>query len=150
MKGLISAIAVSAVLLSGCEPTPVASGTASSVEQVTGIALVKDRIVFPEGIEVPVNGRVFQYQLIQNAKGEFDRYVVHSSDGMMGVDGAVFAGLAKLGYMRRIRKESPGQLVVNYVKKGGVTIVAIFSDHSVKISGDKTRSKAVFTWKIAG
>jgi hypothetical protein len=150
VKGLISAIAVCVVLLSGCEPASVESGAAVSAEQIAGTALIKDRIIFPEGIEVPINGRVFQYQLIQNAKGEFERYIVHSTDGMMGMDGTVFASLAKLGYTRRIRKEVPGQLVVNYVKKGAVTIVATFSDHSTKVVGDKTKSRAVFTWKIAG
>lgn len=149
MKGLVSAVTV-CVLLAGCEPTSVASGGAVSAEPIAGTALVKDRIVFPAGIEVPINGRVFQYQLIQNAKGEFDRYIVHSSDGMMGVEGAVFASLAKLGYTRRIRKEVPGQFVVNYVKEGAATVIATFSDHSTKIVGDRTKSRAVFTWKIAG
>lgn len=150
MKGFISVLAACAILLPGCEPTPVTSGRGVSVEEVAGPALMKDRIFFPGGIEVPINGKIFQYQLIQNSKGEFDRYIVHSIDGMMGVDGKVYTHLAKLGYVRRIRKEVPGQLVVNYVKKGAVTIVATFSDHSTKILGDKTKSRAVFIWKVAG
>ncbi|MGG5872974.1 hypothetical protein [Pseudomonas peli] len=150
MKGFIFAVAVCAALLSGCEPASSPSGAAPSLEPVAGTVLVKNKVMFPEGIEVSFNGRIFQYQLVQNVKGEFDRYIVHSTDGMMGVEGAVFASLAKQGYTRRIRKEVPGQFVVNYVKKGAATIIATFSDHSTKAVGDKTKSRAVFTWKIAG
>ena len=150
MKGFFPGLVVSLFLLAGCEPASVASSPTVSVQPATGVGLVKDRVIFPDGVEVVFNGRIFQYQLQQNASGEFDRYIIHSADSLMGTEGAVFMSLAKAGYTRRIRTEVPGRFVVNYLKKGAATIVAAYSDHASKIAGDKTKARAIFTWKIAG
>gem|GEM_PF-2976422 len=66
----------------------------------------------------------------------------------MSLDGAKFAELAKLGYKRRIRKEEADLFIVNYQKKGSVTISAAYSEYSTNFPSDNIRSKAVYTWRV--
>ena len=109
-----------------------------------------DRVRLPEGDEVSFNGRIFQYQLLQNDRGESDRYIIHSNDSLMAMEGAVFTQMARKGYTRRIRAEEPGRFVVNYLKPGSVTITATYTDHVVTTAGATVKSRVVLTWKVAG
>ncbi|TBU81913.1 hypothetical protein DNK06_05170 [Pseudomonas daroniae] len=149
MKGFLPVFAAAILLLLGCEPAEV-SPPPNAQDSPTGVSLAMDRVRLPEGNEVSFNGRIFQYQLLQNDRGEFDRYTIHSSDSLMAMEGAVFTQLARTGYTRRVRSEEPGRFVVNYLKPGSVTIIATYTDHAIKTAGATVKSRAIFTWKVAG
>jgi len=140
---------VFALLVAGCGPsTGNEPPRNASHVPASGTALQLDKVVFPGGREISFDGRIVRYEFIQNAKSSLERFTVYSRDGLMSLDGAAFAELAKGGYTRRIRKEEAGLFVVNYVKKGSVTITAAYSDFNTKFPADNIQSKAVFTWQV--
>lgn len=149
MKGIFSVFAASVFLLAGCEPATVSA--VSDVQYASKDATLElNRIQLPDGSEISSVGRLFQYQFLQNERGEFDRYTIHSNDSLMSVEGSVFAQLAKAGYARRVRAETPGRFVVNYIKKGIAPVTATYTVHTVKAEGSAVKSQVIFTWKAAG
>lgn len=74
--------------------------------------------------DLKFDGRVVRYDLIRNQRGQFDRFIIESPLSQMGLEGAVFAELAKKGYVRKIRKDEAKRYVVNYVAKGRTALSA--------------------------
>ncbi len=114
MKKVLALCAVA--LLAGCD-----AGTQqnnATVPSVTANYLYKNTIYFPDGAGLQFNGKLRRYELVENEKGQFDRYTFEFSEDMMAVEGGVFATLAKSGYQRKVRRESDKIFIVNYIKKG--------------------------------
>ncbi len=80
--------------------------------------LSKNAIYLPDGAGIEFSGRLRSYELVENDKGAFDRYVFEFSEDTMAVEGSVFATLAKSGYQRKVRNEDEKTYVVSYFKKG--------------------------------
>jgi len=148
MRYPILSLMVFALLIAGCSPSEEPLSQIPSEVSISSVALPFDRVVFPGGSEVTFDGRLVRYDYIRKPKASFERFTVFSKEGMMGLEGNSFAELAKLGYMRRIRKEEAGLFVVNYQKKGSVTISAAYYEHSTEFPADNIRSKAVYSWRV--
>lgn len=148
MRFPILSLMAFALLIAGCSPSEEPLSHAPSEVSVSGAALPFDRVIFPGGAEVVFDGRLVRYDHIQKSEASFERFTIFSKKGLMGLEGSSFAELAKLGYTRRIRKEEAGLFVVNYQKKGSVTISAAYYEHSTEFPADNIRSKAVYTWRV--
>lgn len=148
MRSSIIPLMAFTLLVSGCSPSEEPLSQAPSKVSVGGAALPFDRVVFPGGVEVAFNGRLVRYDHIQKPEASFERFTIFSKKGLMGLEGTSFAELAKLGYTRLIRKEEAGLFVVNYQKRGSVTISAAYYEHSTEFPADNIRSKAVYTWRV--
>jgi len=149
MRSSIFSLIVFSLLITGCSPaTEQQSPSVLSDVPVGAASLSFNKVIFPGGKEVVFDGRIIRYEFIKNPKASIERFTIFSREGLMSLDGAAFAELAKLGYTRRIRREEAGLFVVNYQKKGSVTITAVYSEHSTEFPADNIRSKAVFTWQV--
>lgn len=148
MRFSIFSLMAFALLVSGCSPSEELHSQIPSEVSVSGAAPQFDKVIFPGGAEFNFDGRLVRYDYIRKPEASFERFTIFSREGLMSLDGAAFAELVKLGYTRRIRKEEAGLFVVNYQKKGSVTISAAYSEHSTKFPADNIRSKAVYTWRV--
>lgn len=152
MRVLALFTAIGILSLSGCGVPDGGDrkGAAAVSPAASSVALKLNAIVFPVGNELNFDGRVVRYEYIESAKGNLERYAIHSNNSMMSLEANTYQVLAKAGYLRRIRKEEPGTFVVNYVKKGAPTIIASFSEFLPKEPAMGARSKVIFTWKVPG
>lgn len=104
------------VVLAGCGEKKVDQVKPPSV--ATARHFYKNSIYLPDGAGLQFSGKLRRYELIENEKGQFDRYTFEFSEDIMAIEGAVFATLAKSGYQRKVRREDDRLYVVNYIKKG--------------------------------
>lgn len=114
-------------MLQGCGENNVSEnkGSASDTSALAHPSYLRfDSIGLENGGALNFEGRVVRYDLIKNQRGHFDRFIIESSLSQMGLEGAVFAELAKKGYVRKIRKDEAKRYVVNYVAKGRATLSA--------------------------
>jgi hypothetical protein len=113
------------VFLGGCdvgregEVPSVGSEEALSVKNFS-----TSSITLSNGYILNLGGRVVRYELVRKDKLISDRYVVESSDSLMGIESRIFADLALQGYTRRIEQQSPERFLVIYSRKGQGVIVA--------------------------
>ncbi|MGY4824483.1 hypothetical protein [Stutzerimonas chloritidismutans] len=125
----------SILFVQGCEESNFVDATAKpvAVEAVSGFS--KGSIDIDRGGALKFDGRIVRYDLIRNQRGVFDRYVIESAMSQMGLEGAIFAELAKKGYLRKVRQDQVDRYVVNYVSKGRVPLSAEFrpwEEHGAK------------------
>lgn len=102
---------------------------------------VKNAINLDRDGALVFEGRIVRYDLIRNERGTFDRYVVESPKSLMGLEAAVFHDLARKGYTRRVRQETPKRFLVHYLQKGMKTVIA---DYRAK-DGFNTLQRLVIT-----
>jgi len=144
LKKVLALCAVA--LLAGCD-----AGTQqnnATVPSVTANYLYKNTIYFPDGAGLQFNGKLRRYELVENEKGQFDRYTFEFSEDMMAVEGAVFATLVKSGYQRKIRRENDKLFVVSYIKKGFAPVSMTYERVPAKTEVEAfTRLRVV--WKNA-
>lgn len=133
------------LFLQGCEEKAVIAAsaeTAPSVEAVTYFS--KNSIELDSEYVLRFDGRIVRYDLIRNQRGVFDRYIIESSMSQMGLEGAMFAELAKNGYSRKVRQDKADRYVVNYVLKGRSPVSADFRPWSE----NGAKSRLVITRKV--
>lgn len=133
-------------LLAACD-----AGTKQSnatVPPVTASYFYKNTIYFPDGAGLQFNGKLRRYELVENEKGQFDRYTFEFAEDMMAVEGAVFATLAKSGYQRKVRRENDKIFVVNYNKKGFAPVSMTYERVPAN-KGIKALTRLRVVWKNA-
>ena len=134
----------SVLILQGCEETVVASASTKSapVEAIANFS--KNSIELENGLALRFDGRIVRYDLIRNQRGVFDRYIIESPLGQMGLEGAVFGALARNGYVRKVRLDQADRYVVNYVLKGYTSLSADYRPWSE----NGAKSRLVITRRI--
>ncbi len=110
--------------------------------------LHKNAVYFPDGEGLEFSGTLRRYDLVSNEKGEFDRYTFEFAEDIMAVEGAVFAVLAKRGYHRKVRRDSEGLFVVNYLRKG-FSPVSMNYERVPKKDGVEAFTRVRVVWKNA-
>lgn len=123
------------LFISGCEEAKTTLETNIPVTQ--GAYLKFDSIGLEDGDVLRFDGRLVRYDLLRNEKGAFDRFTIDSHRELMSLEVDIFWPLARKGYVRKVRRESAERYVVNYVLKGGATIIADYRESDGQ--GSKTR-----------
>lgn len=124
-KTLLLCALVSLTACNDGAPETTASGSAGQQPQVQNI-LHKNAIYLPDGQNLQVAGQLRRYELQTTEKGLYDRYVFESPDGLMALEGHIYAVLAKRGYTRNVRNEKPGLFEVRYVKRNAEPVVMTY------------------------
>lgn len=113
------------VFLGGCDADRVGEVSGVGSEEVQSVRnFSANSITLSDGYVLNLGGRVVRYELVRKDKLISDRYVVESSDSLMGIESRIFADLARQGYTRRIEQQSPERFLVVYSRKGQGVIIA--------------------------
>lgn len=113
------------VFLSGCDVDREVEALNIGSEEIQSVKnFSTSSITLSDGYVLNLGGRVVRYELVRKDKLISDRYVVESSDSLMGVESRIFADLARQGYTRRIEQQSPERFLVVYSRKGRGVIIA--------------------------
>ena len=119
-----------ATLLSGCgEGLDVSQGKKDGNNSSASVPVQefsKNSIGLDRGQSLSFEGRIVRYDLIRSERGAFDRYSIESAKSLMGLEASVFNDLARKGYTRSVRQETPERFLVHYLQKGRKTVVADF------------------------
>lgn len=111
-------------LLAGCDganaPSTVQEADSTQVTQ----AFQRNGIVLKDGDVLPIEGQIVRYELIRKGKDVTERYVVESSKSLMELESLTFADLARRGYVRQVRNDTPERFQVTYRGKGLPLITA--------------------------
>lgn len=116
-------------LLVGCGDEHMQSSQVEPDQHHSIQAFRKNAIALNDGDALSIDGQIVRYDLVRKGKGVTDRYVIESSQSLMGLESAIFADLARQGYVRRVRQESPERFLVTYSRKG---VPAITADYRAK------------------
>jgi hypothetical protein len=130
------------ILLAGCDDANNKTIHATP-PTTTAKYLYKNTIDLPDGEHLQVSGKLRRYELVTNAKGEFDRYTFELSEDIMTIERKVFAALVKRGYQRKIRQQHDGLFVVNYVRKGFAPVSMTYE----RIPGTQAFTRLKVIWK---
>jgi len=103
----------------GVPPSQVSSDSSGSVKTFKNNA-----IVLSDGAVLDIEGRIIRYELVRRDKVVKDRYTVESSLTLMGLESRIYSDLARRGYVRRVRIDSPSRFLVSYRRKGLAPITA--------------------------
>jgi hypothetical protein len=134
------------LLLGGCGEVSGEKQTSTPLPVSNAQYLHKNAIYLPDGYGLEFSGWLRNYSLVDNAKGRFERYTFEFTDELMAIEGALYAVIGKQGYVRRVRKEEAGLLVVSYIKKGVSPIT--MSYESLQPSDDsQAKTRLRVTWK---
>lgn len=134
------------LLLGGCDEVSGEKQISDLVPVSNAQYLHKNAIYLPDGYGLQFSGWLRNYSLTTNEKGSFDRYIFEFTDELMAIEGALYAVLGKQGYVRRVRKEQPGLLVVSYIKKGVSPVT--MSYETLKLGPDsQAKTRLRVTWK---
>lgn len=137
----------SVLLFAGCDAGARKDGSVSP--EVPASYLYKDAVYFPDGQGLQFSGKLRRYELVENEKGQFDRYTFEFSEDIMPIEAAVFATLAKRGYQRKVRREDDGLFVVDYVMKNGVSVLMSFERVPAKNKDASAFTRLKVSWKSA-
>ncbi|WP_170800284.1 hypothetical protein [Stutzerimonas stutzeri] len=130
MYFLKSGVLVLLALLVGCDSEQRQSSSVD-VDQSSSVQVFqKSAIALNELEMLDIDGQIVRYDLVRKGRGTTDRYVIESSRTLMGLESEVFANLARRGYVRHVRQESPERLLVVYKRKG--TPPTIVADYRAK------------------
>ena len=134
------------LLLGGCSEVSGDKQATAAVPVSNAQYLHKNAIYLPDGFGLEFSGWLRNYTLVINEKGSFDRYVFEFTDELMAIEGALYAVIGKQGYVRRLRKEQPGLLVVSYIKKG-VNPVTMSYETLKPTPDSQAKTRLRVTWK---
>ncbi|WP_095109645.1 hypothetical protein [Pseudomonas sp. Irchel 3E20] len=137
------------VSLTACSEAPEGKADASAKQQTSATQAVhKNALYLPDGNALEVVGQLRSYTRIDEENGHLERYVFESSENLMSVEGAVYAALAKRGYVRKVRKEQAGLYVVSYMKKGSPSVTMSYEEVKPD-TVPKVKTRLKVTWKNA-
>lgn len=121
---LKSGVLVLLALLVACDSEQ-RSSTSVGVDQSSSVQVFQKSAIAINGSEMlDIDGQIVRYDLIRKDRGPTDRYVIESSRSLMGLESEVFANLARRGYVRHVREESPERFLVVYSRRGAPSIIA--------------------------
>lgn len=134
-------------MLAGCgEGSGSADQRPASTPQASQQGVLhKNAIHLPSGENLDVAGRLRSYNLLSNEQGDFDRYVFESPEDLMALEGQIYSTLAKRGYVRKIKSETPGLFVVRYAKRNAPSIMISYETRQNGTAEFKTQMK--INWK---
>lgn len=133
-------------LFAGCDGGA-QQNSSPTVIPVTAIYFSKNSIYLSDGAAIEFSGEMRRYELVESDKGKFERYTFEFPEGIMAIEGAVFATLAKNGYQRKVRRDGEKIFVVDYYKKGFAPVTMAFERFPENKAADAfTRLK--ISWKI--
>ncbi len=134
------------LLLGGCNEGAGEKQAGAPVQATGAQYLHKNAIYLPDGFGLEFSGWLRNYSLTTNEKGSFDRYIFEFSDELMAIEGALYAAIGKQGYVRLVRKEEPGQLIVSYIKKG-VSPITMSYETLQPSANSQAKTRLRITWK---
>lgn len=149
-KNLISAALISLALV-GCgdskEQTPV-STTATPANSIVSSSDGSHMLTLKDGAKISVSGKLVRNVTFTNESGTFQRYIFDVDEKAMALEGTLFANMAKSGYNRKIKTDSPEVYAVHYQKKGFPSVGATYTNLEGNQSDGTSKTRLMLLWKI--
>ncbi|PRN05730.1 hypothetical protein A0O30_06705 [Pseudomonas sp. LLC-1] len=149
-KNLISAVLISATLV-GCgdsKEQPSASTTAAPASSIVSSSDGSHQLTLKDGAKISVNGKLVRNVTFTNESGTFQRYIFDVDEKTMSIEGTLFADMAKSGYNRVIKTDSPEVYAVHYQKKGFPSVGATYTSLETKQPDENSKTRLMLLWKI--